>query len=127
MAWTSSGRRRHRRKKDWHYRYFAMCSPNADAPPCERSGLQRAVERLLARIVTFPIPTVAAIDGHFVAAGAMLGLAFDARIVSAAKGWSYPTHRPSRTSVRERAIFRMARRDELLEPAGQICVTQSSQ
>jgi hypothetical protein len=38
----------------------------------------------------------------------MLGLAFDARIVSAAKGWSYPTHRPSRTSVRERAIFRLA-------------------
>ena len=28
----------------------------------------------MARILTFPLPTVAAINGHFTAAGAMLGL-----------------------------------------------------
>ena len=39
--------------------------------------LQVAAERLMARILTFPLPTVAAINGHFTAAGAMLGLRFE--------------------------------------------------
>jgi enoyl-CoA hydratase/carnithine racemase len=40
---------------------------------------QKDVEKLLARILCLPLPTIAAINGHFCAAGAMLGLAFDYR------------------------------------------------
>lgn len=48
--------------------------------------LQRDAEALLARILAFPLPTVAAVNGHFCAAGAMLGLAFDYRVMNADKG-----------------------------------------
>lgn len=39
-------------------------------------------EKLLSRILTFQTPTIAAINGHFTAAGAMLGLAFDKRVMA---------------------------------------------
>lgn len=51
--------------------------------------LQVAVERLLARILTYPLPSVAAINGHFTAAGAMLGLAFDKRVMREDKGFFF--------------------------------------
>jgi len=51
-----------------------------DAHPDQADQLQADAEALLARILTFPLPTIAAINGHFCAAGAMLGLAFDYRI-----------------------------------------------
>mmetsp|Transcript_21598 Transcript_21598/g.42418 ORF Transcript_21598/g.42418 Transcript_21598/m.42418 type:complete len:425 (+) Transcript_21598:283-1557(+) len=57
-----------------------------DANPSEADELQKNTEKLLARILTFPLPTIAAINGHFCAAGAMLGLAFDYRIMNAEKG-----------------------------------------
>ncbi|GBG31613.1 Enoyl-CoA hydratase, mitochondrial [Hondaea fermentalgiana] len=57
-----------------------------DANPAEADELQRNTEALLARILTFPLPTIAAINGHFCAAGAMLGLAFDYRIMNVEKG-----------------------------------------
>jgi len=44
--------------------------------------LQWDTEQLLARLLTFPLPTLAAINGHFCAAGAMLGLAFDIRMMT---------------------------------------------
>lgn len=50
------------------------------AHPAKADELQESVERLLGRILAFPLPTIAAINGHFVAAGAMLGLAFDYRV-----------------------------------------------
>eukprot|EP00658_Telonema_sp_P-2_P014376 TRINITY_DN15468_c0_g1_i5.p1 TRINITY_DN15468_c0_g1~~TRINITY_DN15468_c0_g1_i5.p1 ORF type:complete len:270 (+),score=87.70 TRINITY_DN15468_c0_g1_i5:216-1025(+) len=52
------------------------------ANPNQADELQQSFERLLARIVTFPLPTIAAINGHFVAGGAMLGLAFDYRVAA---------------------------------------------
>merc|ERR1719335_418546 len=36
---------------------------------------------MLSRILTLNIPTVAGLNGHFTAAGAMLGLAFDRRVM----------------------------------------------
>jgi len=42
---------------------------------------QRSFERLLDRILTFPLYTIAAINGHACAGGAMLALAFDHRII----------------------------------------------
>lgn len=48
--------------------------------------LQKQAELLLARLVCFPVPTVAAINGHFCAAGAMFGLAFDYRVMNNSRG-----------------------------------------
>jgi enoyl-CoA hydratase/carnithine racemase len=46
-----------------------------------------AVLRLLGRVLAFPIPTVAAINGHAFAAGAMLALAHDFRVMRADRGF----------------------------------------
>lgn len=45
------------------------------------------VEQLLARVLTFPLPTVAAINGHAFGAGAMFGLAHDYRVMRADRGY----------------------------------------
>jgi enoyl-CoA hydratase/carnithine racemase len=41
----------------------------------------------LARILVFPIPTVAAINGHAFGIGALLALAHDQRVQSSQRGW----------------------------------------
>ncbi len=45
------------------------------------------VIRFLGRVMAFPVPTVAAINGHAFAAGAMLALAHDFRIMRADRGF----------------------------------------
>jgi enoyl-CoA hydratase/carnithine racemase len=60
-----------------------------DSHPAEANQLQADAEALMARIVAFPLPTVAAIKGHFTAAGAMLGLSFDVRVMSADHGYFF--------------------------------------
>src|SRR5262249_23109761 len=45
------------------------------------------VHALFARVLGFPTATVAALNGHAFAAGAMLGLACDRRVLRAARGW----------------------------------------
>lgn len=45
------------------------------------------VQKLLARILTFPLPTVAAVNGHAFGAGAMLAIAHDYRIMRADRGY----------------------------------------
>ena len=45
------------------------------------------VQRLLARILTFPMTTVAAINGHAFGAGAMFGLAHDYRVMRSDRGF----------------------------------------
>ncbi|NIA23958.1 MAG: enoyl-CoA hydratase/isomerase family protein [Gammaproteobacteria bacterium] len=53
--------------------------------------LAMATQQLLARTLTFPRPTVAAINGHCFAAGAMWSLAHDFRVMRADRGfWSMP-------------------------------------
>jgi Delta3-Delta2-enoyl-CoA isomerase len=49
--------------------------------------LAMATQRLLARTLTFPRPTVAAINGHCFAAGAMWSLAHDFRVMRADRGF----------------------------------------
>jgi enoyl-CoA hydratase/carnithine racemase len=50
-----------------------------------------ATQNLFARTLTFPHPTVAAINGHCFAAGAMWSLAHDFRVMRADRGfWSLP-------------------------------------
>lgn len=46
-----------------------------------------AVQGLFARVLAFPTPTVAAIPGHVFAAGAMLALAHDIRVMRADRGF----------------------------------------
>ena len=43
--------------------------------------------RALARILVFPIPTVAALNGHTFGIGALLALAHDQRVQNAERGW----------------------------------------
>ena len=46
-----------------------------------------AVLRLMGRLLVFPRPTVAALNGHAFAAGGMLALAHDFRIMRRDRGW----------------------------------------
>jgi enoyl-CoA hydratase/carnithine racemase len=46
-----------------------------------------AGERLLARMLTFPVPTVAALQGHCFAAGMIYALAHDLRVMRADRGF----------------------------------------
>ncbi len=45
------------------------------------------LERLVARLVVLPVYTVAAINGHCFAGGALLGCAFDRRVMRADRGY----------------------------------------
>ena len=57
----------------------------------ERGGYVSVVQHLLARVLALPVPTVAAIQGHAFAAGAMLTLSHDARVMRADRGfWCLP-------------------------------------
>jgi enoyl-CoA hydratase/carnithine racemase len=46
-----------------------------------------SVQALLARVLELPVPTVAALQGHVFAAGAMLALAHDFRVMRADRGF----------------------------------------
>ena len=57
----------------------------------ERGGYVSTVQHLLARLLALPVPTVAAIQGHAFAAGAMLTLSHDVRVMRADRGfWCLP-------------------------------------
>ncbi|UJA21927.1 enoyl-CoA hydratase/isomerase family protein [Thermoleophilia bacterium SCSIO 60948] len=61
------------------------------APEGGAQELAERVCRMLARVLIFPRPVVAAINGHCFAAGAMLSLACDARVMRADRGfWCLP-------------------------------------
>lgn len=57
------------------------------ANPGEVNDYTARVHELLARVLTFPRPTVAALQGHTFAAGAMLALAHDWRVMRADRGY----------------------------------------
>ncbi len=53
----------------------------------EQATFMEQLDRLLARILTAPFVTVAAINGHAYAGGALLALAFDYRVMRADRGY----------------------------------------
>lgn len=59
--------------------------------PCshtdQSAGLVTALEKLLNRTLTFPLPTVAAVNGHAFGAGAMFALAHDYRVMREDHGY----------------------------------------
>lgn len=59
----------------------------ASAPPDAAADMLRGVERLMARILVFPAATVAAVNGHAFAAGGMLAVACDSRVMREDRGY----------------------------------------
>ncbi|MBU2694426.1 enoyl-CoA hydratase-related protein [Pimelobacter sp. 30-1] len=57
------------------------------ANPDELGPYSARVEVLLARFLTLPVPTVAAVNGHAFGAGAMLAMAHDWRVMRADRGY----------------------------------------
>lgn len=57
------------------------------ANPDELNDYVHAVHALLATVLVLPVPTVAAVQGHAFAAGAMLALAHDQRVMRAERGY----------------------------------------
>ncbi|CAJ1375601.1 unnamed protein product [Effrenium voratum] len=55
----------------------------------EPDALQRSTNELMARLCCFPLPTLGAFRGHWCAAGAMMGLALDFRIMSKESGFFF--------------------------------------
>jgi enoyl-CoA hydratase/carnithine racemase len=61
------------------------------AHPDRRADYSASVHALLARVLALPVVTVAAVQGHAFAAGAMLALAHDFRVMRADRGfWCLP-------------------------------------
>ncbi|MDT3443688.1 MULTISPECIES: enoyl-CoA hydratase/isomerase family protein [unclassified Pseudofrankia] len=61
------------------------------AYPSELGAYLHAVQALLARVLTLPFVTVAAVQGHAFGAGAMLALAHDQQVMRADRGyWCLP-------------------------------------
>lgn len=57
------------------------------ANPTEFQSYLSDVHHLLARVLTLPLPTVAALNGHCFAAGAMFAMAHDRRVMREDRGW----------------------------------------
>ena len=53
----------------------------------EVANALQVVERLFARVLAFPLPTVAALQGHTFAGGTMLALAHDLRVMRSDRGY----------------------------------------
>jgi enoyl-CoA hydratase/carnithine racemase len=64
-----------------------MMRGESEGDPGRSHRMLEAVYALLARVLTFPVPTVAAVNGHWFGAGALFGLAHDRRVVRSDRGW----------------------------------------
>lgn len=53
----------------------------------ELAAFMERTLRLLTRLLTFPVPTAAALNGHAFGIGAMLALAHDRRVMRPDRGW----------------------------------------
>lgn len=51
--------------------------------------IDHSTSELMTRLCLFPLPTVAALAGHWVAAGGMMGLTFDFRVMASDRGFFF--------------------------------------
>lgn len=64
--------------------------PYLDAHTAEdNSALNQSLNAMMARLLVFPVPTVAALQGHWCAAGGMMGLTFDCRVMNSSQGYFF--------------------------------------
>lgn len=49
--------------------------------------IEKGLQQVLKRLVSFPVPTIAAINGHAFGAGAIFAIAHDYRVMREDKGW----------------------------------------
>ena len=61
--------------------------PWIESNPEQASTFIGSVQRLIGRLLVLPVPTVAALNGHTFAAGAMLAAAHDVRVMRADRGF----------------------------------------
>lgn len=81
-------------------------------------GFIRAMHHMLARMLAFPVPTIAALNGHAFAGGALLALAHDFRVMREDRGYfclpevdiSIPFTVPLAALVRHRLAPQVAHR-----------------
>jgi Delta3-Delta2-enoyl-CoA isomerase len=59
----------------------------ASAPIADQDDVLRRLQAVFARLLSAPVPTAAALNGHAFGAGAMLALAADHRAMRAERGW----------------------------------------
>jgi enoyl-CoA hydratase/carnithine racemase len=64
-----------------------MMRGESEGDPGRSNRNLEAVYAMLARVLTFPLPTVAAVNGHWFGAGALFGLAHDRRVARSDRGW----------------------------------------
>jgi Delta3-Delta2-enoyl-CoA isomerase len=64
-----------------------MMRGESEGDPGRSNRNLEAVYGMLARVLTFPLPTVAAVNGHWFGAGALFGLAHDRRVARSDRGW----------------------------------------
>ncbi|MGD8859342.1 MAG: enoyl-CoA hydratase/isomerase family protein [Myxococcales bacterium] len=91
------------------------------APAAEQEAFLPALNRLLGRILCFPVPTVAALNGHVFAGGALMALAMDYRVMRTGRGWfclpeidiQVPFH-PAMTSLLRAKLSPRVLRDAVL-------------
>lgn len=60
-----------------------------DKHPDQADAFAVALDTLMERLLCFPIPTVAALNGHWCAAGGMTGLCFDFRVMDQDRGFFF--------------------------------------
>lgn len=59
------------------------------ASPDRREGVLKALQGVLAQLLSIPVPTIAAVQGHAVAGGAMVAAAHDATVMRSDRGYWY--------------------------------------
>eukprot|EP01126_Amoeba_proteus_P064903 TRINITY_DN913_c0_g1_i5.p1 TRINITY_DN913_c0_g1~~TRINITY_DN913_c0_g1_i5.p1 ORF type:complete len:218 (+),score=43.30 TRINITY_DN913_c0_g1_i5:594-1247(+) len=70
-------------------KFYSNGIPTEGTTPEILAQISLKLYACLARLVVFPIPTVAIVTGHAVGGGAMLALAHDFRIMNSERGWFY--------------------------------------